>query len=84
MHLYYFDVFYILRYEPKSNIEKSQIEKRIEFNVIHEQQEKANNRLIISSLLGSISTFIWEGFMYKEGKPEKAKQVEMNNFQFQF
>lgn len=43
--------------------------------MIQEQQEKASNRLVVSSLLGSIGTFIWEGFMYKEGKPEKAKQV---------
>lgn len=56
-------------------MEGTEIGKRIEFKVLHEQQEKASNRLIVSSLLGSISTFIWEGFMYKEGKPEKAKQV---------
>lgn len=58
-----------------TKVEGTEINKRIEFKVIHEQQEKASNRLIISSLLGSIGTFIWEGFMYKEGKPEKAKQV---------
>lgn len=56
-------------------MEGTEIDKRIEFKVMHEQQEKASNRLIVSSLLGSISTFIWEGFMYKEGKPEKAKQA---------
>lgn len=65
----------INRYEPLQKVEGTEIDKRIEFKVKHEQQEKASNRLIISSLLGSISTFIWEGFMYKEGKPEKAKQV---------
>lgn len=63
------------RYEPMAEVEGTEIDKRIEFSVKHEQQEKASNRLIISSLLGSISTFIWEGFMYKEGKAEKAKLV---------
>ncbi|XP_031627764.1 WD repeat-containing protein 63 [Contarinia nasturtii] len=66
----------LFRYEPKSAVENVQIEQRTEFDVIHEQQEKASNRLVISSLLGSIATFIWEGFLYKEGKPEKAKQIE--------
>lgn len=66
-------LFVICRYEPKS--ENNQIDERIEFEVVHEQQEKASNRLVISSLLGSISTFVWEGFLFKEGKPEKAKQV---------
>lgn len=63
------------RYEPKNPVQSTQVQKRMEFNVIHEEQEKVSNRLIISSLLGSINTFIWEGFLYKEGKPEKAKQV---------
>lgn len=61
-----------------STDEEMEITKRIEFEVKYEQQEKASNRLLISSLLGSISTYIWEGFLYKEGKPEKAKQVIRN------
>lgn len=63
------------RYEPVGDVKCEEISKRIEFKVIHEQQEKASNRLVVSSLLGSISTYIFEGFLYKEGKPEKAKQV---------
>lgn len=77
-------VFYNYRYEPVGETEPNEIQKRMEFKVIHEQQEKASNRLLISSLLGSISTYIFEGFLYKEGKPEKAKQVcdsnTVNNF----
>lgn len=68
-------MFYHCRYEPVREFETNDIMKRTEFKVIHEQQEKASNRLLVSSLLGSISTYIFEGFMYKEGKPEKAKQV---------
>lgn len=70
-------VFYNIdcRYEPVGVAKSEEISKRIEFKVIHEQQEKASNRLVVSSLLGSISTYIFEGFLYKEGKPEKAKQV---------
>lgn len=63
------------RFQPKNPVQSTQVEKRMEYNVIHEQQEKASNRFVISSLLGSISAFIWEGFLYKEGKPEKGKQV---------
>lgn len=63
------------RFQSKGDVQNAQIHERIEFEVIHEQQEKAGNRLVISSLLGSIGAFIWEGFLYKEGKPEKAKKV---------
>lgn len=69
------------RYEPLTKVEGTQIDKRIEFKVNHEQQEKASNRLIVSTLLGTIGAFVWEGFMYKEGKPEKAKQVRHSWFQ---
>lgn len=71
----YINAFHGCRYEPVDDVKSNQIEKRTEFKVIHEQQEKATNRLLVSSLLGSISAYIFEGFMYKEGKPEKAKQV---------
>lgn len=72
------------RYDPTSEVESTQIDKRIEFRVVHEQQEKPSNRLLISSLLGSIGTFIWEGFLYKDGKPEKAKQVKFTFVCIQF
>lgn len=58
-------------------VDENHFDKRVQFKAIPEQQEKASNRLLISSLLGSIHTFIWEGFLYKEGKPEKAKQVHI-------
>lgn len=68
-------IFWNDRYKSIGDVENTQIDKRIEFKVIYEQQEKATNRLLISSLLGSINLFVWEGFLYKEGKPEKAKPV---------
>lgn len=50
------------------------IDTRIECETF-ELTEKASNRLTASTFTGTINNFQFEGFQFKEGKPELIKQV---------
>lgn len=68
-------LFSIRRFEPTENLKRSPITKRAKFTVNEEPLENMSNKLIVSTLLGAVATFNWEGFLCKEGKPEYVKQV---------
>lgn len=51
------------------------IDTRIECEASYELTERASNRLTASTFTGTINNFQFEGFQFKEGKPESIKQV---------
>lgn len=59
-------------------MKKTDILTRIKYSVEEEYSENVTNKVITSSQLGVVSSFTWEGYRCKEGKPEYIKQVKQN------
>lgn len=68
-------IFDIFSCDPKNSMNDAIIDTRIECDASNGTKEKANNRLIASAFTGTINCFQFEGFQFKEGKPELIKQV---------
>lgn len=68
--------FCFCRYEPKNPNENSKTSLNTEYVANDAVQEAPSNKIITSTLLGTISVFSWEGFLFKEGKPEVVKLVD--------
>lgn len=65
----------LFQYTPMGNSANRELITRIEHSVSDVAQENLVNKFIVGSLVGTISSFICEGFLCKEGKPEYVRQV---------
>lgn len=65
----------IFRYAPKERVGNRKLATRIAHSVRDVVQENLINKFIVGSLVGTLSSFMCEGFLCKEGKPETVRQV---------
>lgn len=66
----------IFRYTPVKRVANRKSSTRVAHSMREVLQENLVNKFIVGSLAGTLTSFMCEGFLCKDGKPEVVKQTE--------